>query len=503
MTTTKSQPTTEKRTRYPFTQAHPRLSVVLAVVLFAGLAVAGWRVFVSLRPDRPVYVTDGTHIFNENLRAVEELILRENQRVAGGKIPYVSIAYADVMNPEPSGNAINADLTRHDLEGAYLAQLAWNQGGGKPPGVLVRLLLADQGTQGDNWLATSDVLAAAVGSADHLVAVTGLGISVDTTRRLIDRLSANKIGIVSAALTGNSMTESLDGRPVRGMVRVGPTNSNEAEAAVRFIDAAPDLPEQPAIMLVQDQSRADEYAKSLGEAFTRAIAAGTRRGATLTGSTIIFDSSLGDAAMILGANAEKVCSAHADIVYFAGREGDLQGFLAGLAGRSCAKSRHLTVISGDAVSHLSGRTLWQGNDANLNVIFTSLSHPDLWTQHPEAVNQQAAARFGTCGTCFYGLFRDESRTALEDNGAIMSHDAVWTAIKAIEFTRSTHPSASGVAQALPQLRLGLASGWICEFDTNHNPNYKAIPMMQIGQAGTLKYVTLSSAGGNASTECPS
>jgi hypothetical protein len=486
--------------RYPFWRAHPWLTaggVAAVIVLVAWLVVS-----VAQGSNGPVYVTDGSYVFSDNLRSVENQILAENNRVTANGNHYVTIAFSDYMNPEAGNNAVTQDEVRHDLEGAHIAQLAWNHPLGRSPEVPVKLLLVDQGARGASWSPAADALAGKV-TSDHLVAVVGLGISIDTTRNLIDRLVPNKVGLVGAALTGDSMTTSLGGSgPVPGMVRAAPTNTNEAEAAVRFLDTAAEIPDHPAIMLVQDQNKTEDYALTLGKAFTAAVTAGTARHATMISPGISIDSSLGDAGMILGASAEKVCTAHADVVYFAGREGDLQGFLTGLATRTCARDRHLTVISGDGVAHLSGKPLWQGADANLTVIFTSIAHPAMWQQNPSATSAAIAAHFGDCETCFRGLFHDEPPTALDDTGAIMSHDSVWLALKAVEYTRNPNPSASAVAQALNQLRVALASGWVCAFDGDHNPVNKAIPIVEVDQTGGLSYKALSSSQGSPPTTCP-
>ncbi|HEU5483563.1 MAG TPA: hypothetical protein VFU98_01550, partial [Microlunatus sp.] len=410
---------------------------MVVVVCLVAVTIAVWP-----RSADPVYVTDGSHVFTENLRAVENLIHQENQRVVNSGKRYVSIAYAHVMTPG-SDDALNEDLVRHEVEGAHLAQLAWNHPLGDPPEVLVRLLLADEGARGDNWSQTAKALTDRIGGTDRLVAVTGLGISVDNTRNLINALSTHKLAIVTATLTGDNMTMAQDGRgPVAGMVRVAPTNSNQAQAAVHFLDRqAATVPDHAVVLLVQDQNRADEYALSLGAAFTKALSAGTTRQHSLVPLPMTFDSSLGNAAMILGSSADRVCTAQADIVYFAGREDELQGFLSGLATRSCAGKRHLTVVSGDAIAHLAGERLWQGGDANMTVTFTTLAHPGMWSEHPEATTKTRAARFDSCGGCYRQVFPGEPPDALDDTGVITGHDAVWTAVKALEYTRNTEPSA--------------------------------------------------------------
>jgi hypothetical protein len=157
----------------------------------------------------------------------------------------------------------------------------------------------------------------------------------------------------------------------------------------------------------------------------------------------------------------------------------------------------LTVVTGDGASDLAGRPLWQGNSANLTVVFTGLAHPDMWQHDASAAAGATVANFGQCGSCFGGLFRTES---LDDGEAIMAHDAVLTAQRAMHQVAAhlarpeALPSASAVAQELYQLSVPGASGYIC-FNDQHNPLNKAIPVIEIDHNGRLQYIALSSVNG--------
>jgi hypothetical protein len=205
----------------------------------------------------------------------------------------------------------------------------------------------------------------------------------------------------------------------------------------------------------------------------------------------------------------------ADIVYFAGSTDDLQGFLRGLATRSCASgsdARALTVITGAGFGREEGQPLWlSGAGADMTVLCTGLAHPDMRQQELSAASQEVAARFrDNCGTCFPTLFPQEPIGALGDGDAIISYDAVWTAETAIQqATGSTQaitlPSAPAVAQQLNLLtRLPMVSGWICSFNPQHDPVNKAIPILAIDHSGNVTYRGFSSSSGQPSTNgCPS
>jgi ABC-type branched-subunit amino acid transport system substrate-binding protein len=472
--------------KYSWLRAHPRLAVALLIVIM--LVITGTTYYLW---PRTIYVTDGSHVFNSNLREVENLIRAENERVTSTGQPYVSIAFLQTMRPIANIDGVTDTAVRHQLEGAYVAQWAANHPLGKPQLPLIRLLLADEGNQEQSWSTAAAELERAVGTDDHLVAVTGLGISVGNTSSLVQELADHQIAMVGATLTA----DDLSGIP--GMVRVAPTNSDEATAAVKYLDRDTAIPPTARVLLVQDQNKKDDYAASLGKAFTTLLARSTAKQYLQVNPAMAYDSSLAEAGTILGANTQRVCSTNVDIVYFAGRGDDLQGFLSGLAARDCAATKPLTVVTGDGASDLAGRPLWQGNSANLTVVFTGLAHPEMWQRDASAAAGATVAKFGQCGSCFGGLFRAES---LDDGEAIMAHDAMLTAQGAVHqitaYLAPTQalPSASAVAQALYPLSVPGASGYIC-FNDQHNPLNKAIPVIEIDQNGRLQYISLSSVNG--------
>lgn len=489
--------------KYHWWQAHRKLAITAVAVAVVAVAVMAYAVWPRTEP--AIHITDGSHVFNPDLAHVEDLIRQENSQVrASGH--YVSVAFVDIMAPRKNIDPIPPDSVRHDLEGAYLAQMVWNHPIGKQPTTLVQLLLADEGNGEGNWLDAAHAIEDKVDSPDHLVAAAGLGISVENTRKLIKELSDHNIAIVAGAITGDSMTKTLDNNtPVPGMVRVAQTNSDEASAAVKYLDDDPTIPSSPTVLLVQDQNEGDDFAKTLGAAFASSIQNDSVRKYKLASPGMFYNSRLSGAGEVLKASADRVCESHADVVYFAGRGNDLQGFLSGLATRSCASERALTVVGSPDIARQTNTQLWAGQDANMTVIFTGLVSAEMWAKDKSAASGVISDRFtGTCATCFPTVFPGER---LDDGTAVLSHDAVWTVELAILKLSGANPgvslSASMVAQQLNQLKVPGASGWICAFDTNHNPVNKAIPIMSIDQNGHLTYQALSSATGAPPTACGS
>lgn len=483
--------------KYPFRKAHPVLFFALVAALLIGVSAAGYAVLT----ERPVYVTDGEHVYSDDLADVQAKIYAENQRVAEAGQDWVSIVFADVMVPG-AGDKINADAVRHDLQGAFLAQQAWNAPENKrwPK---VRLLLADLGSDLAHWPETAAEIRERVDGPDRVVAVAGLAISTEKVREFVAEIAKSRLAIVAGAITGDQMTDSVDGTgPVPGMVRVAPTNSDLAVATLRYLDRAPNLPAVPRVLEVRDQNHEDNFAITLGEAFSTAIAENPGRRYDLVRPQMVFNSTLEEAGTLLSANAEKVCELRADVVHFAGRGADLRGFLRGLASRPCAAARHLLVLGAPDIARSVTSTLWEsGEQANMTVLVPGLTNPQMWQKDRGAASGETVSRFQSCATCYETLFPNES---LADSDAALSHDAVWTAILGISEVitsqvesgaRPALPRAPAVAQALNQVRVDGVSGWICSFDAAHNPVNKAVPILHLDHTGAITYRALSSPTG--------
>lgn len=483
-----------------FATRHPILSVLLVIALLAAIIVPIWRFW-----PRTVYVTDGGHVFNENLRHVEGLIKHENDWVTGSGLPYVTVAVLATMSPQPNVEPLDDNRIRYAIEGAYLAQYESNHANGpngRPVVPLTRLVLADEGSRENSWSQAASALEADIGNQNRLVAVTGLGISVPNTRRVIDKLGADHMAMVASVLTGDEFNR------IPGMVRVAPTDTDEAAALVGFLDNARDplhpLPADPRIWVVQDQNPDDAYSLSLLTDFIRQITTDTHRRYQVAQPGTSFNSSLPDAATVLSGTGQGVCDTDADVVYFAGRGVDLQGLLTGLAHRSCKIDRHLTVVTGSDAGALSGHTgLWDSSD-NMDVYYAGLAHDAMWPARPDLANSATTSWFTSRPYGFRSMFPSEysPNTApdpLAGGWAIMFHDGVLTATTAVDNLyklNDTLPEPGAVAQELNQVTVPGASGYLC-FDADHNAVGKPVPIVRLTQDGQLAYIGVFSATGGA------
>lgn len=382
---------------------HPVVLVAFVLVVIA--AAGGVAYVLRPRPVPPTYVTDGSFVFDANVRGVETLIHQENQRVAGTRRRAVTIGFVIPAGPP--------DQARHALEGAYLAQYEANRDATAGP--LVRLVIA----RDTPWQPTATAL-----TRERPAAVAGFAAG---DAKLEQALTAAHIPTVSAMHTD-----------ITGTVSIAPPFTAETVAAIRFLNGDPDphnrLPASPRVWMMQDRDDADTYAGALGTEFTQVLRADGTRPYQIVGPGSEFDSSVPSAGTVLtasvGDGSAGMCRTHVSVVYFAGRATDLAAALGVLARRPCAASQPLTVLTGSDAVQLAGHPVFPAS-ANLDVYVTALAYP--------TTTQAATASFGR-------LFPREPAGALADGWAILCHDAV---------TEARTPTAATTSDpAMPVVQLG-------------------------------------------------
>lgn len=426
---------------------HPLIVVSSVLVVLA--AGSGFAYAMRPVPVPPTYVTDGSFVFDANVRHVETLIHQENQWADRQHRPVVTIAVVAPMDPAPA-LGWDADATRHALEGAYLAQYQANHL--QPGGALVRLVVA-----GDTPLPQTESALL----SEKPAAVAGFGAGAAD---LAQELAAAHVMVVDAANDG-----------ISGAVSVAPAISDETIAGIRFLNGNPDphnpLPATPRIWLMRDVNDANGYADALALRLTQVLAQDGSRPYHIVGPGSEYDSAVPAAGTVLTASvtagAAAVCRTGVNVVYFAGSAPELANALTVLAHRPCAASRPLTVLTGSDAIRLAGQHLWPAA-GNLDVYVTALASPGMWGATP-------ATGFAT----YARDFPTEPGTALDDGWAILFHDSVLTAVTA---ARSQSAPAAVTVQG--------ASGSL-KFDSTGDPVGKAIPVVQLGPDGSLTYRGLS------------
>ncbi|MFJ2263751.1 bifunctional serine/threonine-protein kinase/ABC transporter substrate-binding protein [Streptomyces sp. NPDC087844] len=425
--------------------------------------------------------------------AVLERIALENRRVvadaekAGGR-PYVSMAYLTPITEEFDGRA-SMEAVQRDLEGAHLAQLTTNRkSADAPEGPAVRLLFGQTGGSAQQRNHTvGQVLAAR--RSERIVAALGLGGSTAASQDMVEELTAGGLPAFGSVLTADSWAA------VPGLVRVAPTNADQAAAAVRHLSSGKFA--RSRILYVQDIAPGDQYTSTLAQQFRARLPADR----LVRPDPVLFDSSRSEPADFRAALAD-VCTIKPDVVYFAGRGTSLPHLLTNLAARRC-RGHRITVMSGDdamMVRHTNGYGRHQLAAAlgkgGIDLLYTGLAHPGAWDLAPGAFAPTAVAPFrdGTFAATF-------PHGELEDGRAIMMYDALCLAVRAVQEARGTStptPTVTDVYRTLSRLRqegaVPGAGGWI-DLGDDGAPVNKAIPVLRITPDGRTTALTVVSAHG--------
>ncbi|MFD9892019.1 hypothetical protein ACFWY9_21975 [Amycolatopsis sp. NPDC059027] len=475
------------------------VKVVLAVVLVAVATTAGivgWDHLQRCDDEDSVRsvggecvgVTAGGSDFDQP--ALGEIIgkIRQANEKAQQATKYVSVAVFLPMTPQRNSLA-PLSWVIHQLQGAYLAQAAFNDRSALPK---VRLLLANPGDRMDAWERVTDELADRRAEPDNLVAVTGIGLSLGYADNAMRKLSGLGIPMVGSTISA----DDLDSIP--GLLRPAPTNVRQAQAAATY---AKDELRATTAMLVVDTNKNDAYSRTLAAAFRARFTDATHRVLEVEQQ---YDSSLEGVDNTFALMQPNLCAAKAEFVYFAGRGRDLLQLINRLAGRLC-QERTITVLAGDdlASGSVTPNSVRAGLDANVRVIYTELAHPGAWAvdrERPAAQRQfsdttinrflkQAPDSQG----CFQCLFGSES---LEDGAAIMSHDAVLTATTAIQLTASQdgdHVTTQRLLQTFKVLNGETAvagSSGKLSYDNKGTVQGKVVPLLRLNADGSSTFLHL-------------
>ena len=404
------------------------------------------------------------------------------QKVAGLNPPrtgaYATVVLLEDMTPDPDADSLLVQVTRHDIEGAAAALWrADNSSAAFGTTPRIRLLLANFGSNGEQQEAAVAAIVKAR-AEEHIVAVVGLGQSLDSTRAAAASLSAADITVIGSQVTADDMNQDLAGHPIDNFFRVSPTNSEEVRAGVGYLRQRG----YQHTLLVQDLNPADSYTRTLTKAFTAAMKpefqSPYKAPPQLTGQT--------RADYMTNVFAQKysnICADKPDVVYFAGRGSDLKYFLQALADGGTCGLGPMDIVTGDDASSLVGvKDLALSKD--IHVYYTAIAHGGQWRAFP------AGSEYVRNYDAFAKAFADNGFPAadLDDGQAMSEHDAVFTAAVATRRAKDV-ATVNTVAPFVMQLQcknpVGGATGYIAFPNTGgSDPVDKAMPIMQIHADGS-------------------
>jgi hypothetical protein len=195
------------------------------------------------------------------LADLENTIADNNRKISE---PFATIVIFGEMTPDPRSDSVSLRSQRHRIEGAITAVSRANDP--KRSGALpkIKLLLANYGLGAGAWHQAVDAIKQARLS-EHIVAVTGIGESRETTRAAVAALSEAGIAVVGADVTADNINLAPDPGAKRStnFVRISPTNTEEAQAAANYITQHG----YHKVLLVKDVNEGDRYARTLADAF--------------------------------------------------------------------------------------------------------------------------------------------------------------------------------------------------------------------------------------------
>ncbi|MDV9189922.1 hypothetical protein R6L23_17180 [Streptomyces sp. SR27] len=492
----------------------PRQKLVASVVTAAVvLGVGGYGIARLTTPEdrscapgvaRPagseecVGVNGSGHDFGiADLKDVAEAIRAENATLKDGE--YVTVAVLLPLTAPDSGMRIKV---LHEIQGAYAYQYRANhESNSETP--KIRLALANTGKGNAHWRETVDRLIAMTGAPDRLRAVSGVATSSTEVRESVAALTAAGIAVVGTTITADDIANGPGAGHNRypGLARVSPTNTDEAKALSHFgrVDAAK-------AFLVQDTRTGDHYTDTLKAAFTANLKGAPHEPGLFTSPADPTED--GTTANTFRQITHLICDTRAETVFFAGRHTQLRQFINALGSRGCT-DRAFTVLTGDEGSYLGADKQLDRKalKAKLTVRYASLAHPDAWKPAPGRRIPATGGSVVAYSTFLTDIARAAKEpVALADGQAIIAYDAMATAVHAIRQATpdgSAYPTKEDVGTQWPQvkgsLRVRGASGWIC-LDNYGNPYDKAVPIVELAQDGTQRFVQIAWPEGKPPTE---
>ncbi|MEU9997884.1 hypothetical protein [Streptomyces sp. NPDC050848] len=487
------------RARFWYTARQKVFTTVVAVAVLG--SVGGYAVDRALTPEdrscaagveRPegstecVGVNGDGHDFGvPTLAEIAGLIRDENRGLKSGE--YATVA---LLLPLTSPDSGMREKVLYEIQGAYARQYRANhESNSETP--KIRLVLANTGKANAHWRTTVDRLKTMTGGEDRLRAVSGVATSSTEIRQAVTELTGAGIAVVGTTITADDIANGPGAGKNRfpGLARVSPTNSDEARALAHFgkVEAAKAL-------LVQDTRTGDHYTDTLKAAFSASLKGAPYEPQLFTSPPDPTEE--GTTANTFRQITHLICDTRAETVFFAGRHTQLRQFINALGARGCAE-RPFTILTGDEGSYLGADSKLNraALKAKLTVRYAALAHPDAWTA---ASGRKVPATGGS--TAAYGTFlADIARASkkpipLADGQAIVAYDAMATAVHAIRQATpqgAQFPELADVVTQWPQvkgsLRVDGASGWIC-LDNFGNPFNKAVPIVELTEDGTQKFV---------------
>lgn len=395
----------------------------------------------------------------------EALIYLENQRVLASGTFHVTLVIATMLS------GTNVSVGRDDLQGAYVAQKSFNDGG-LLGGIGVVLLIANGSSQNANAPVVARQIVETAQADSTIIGVMGWPFSAFVSQS-VNIFAAAKIPVVSPTASSDLLTGISP-----YFFRVCPNNKIQGVAGATY--TAQNLHAKNVIVFADPL---DPYSSSLANDFIAQYKADGNNVLTTEHYTV------GQAATITTALQDAL--AHTDPVpdafYFSGYANDISTLLSNLPTNGPFAS--LQVMGGDALYELGGykpgsRITWN------RLHFTSFTYPDVWDVL--GYGSQKPAFFADYQGDFDPMHAHTSAPYgwdRADSDAMLSYDATLTLLTAAKNTGKSQVGINDEWQALTQLSGSHAiqgiSGQIA-LGTDGDPINKAIVVLDVTAQGFIQ-----------------
>jgi ABC-type branched-subunit amino acid transport system substrate-binding protein len=398
----------------------------------------------------------------------EALIYQENLRIINS--PQITTFVVATMLTGDSGSV---GVGRDDLQGAYVAQKAYNDGALLSGGAKIRLLVANAGSKDAYATTVANQIVQLAQSDKTFAGVMGMPFSAYAINA-IQVLSRAQIPMVSQTASSDQLTGFSP-----YFFRVAPPNKSQGIAGSQYAEKKLNAHK---VAIFVDNNNA--YSQSLAQAFSQQF--------TGDGNSIVATEhyTVGQSSTIPGLLTDAL-SKNPDLVYFSGYASDLGVLLTNLATSNAPAS--LSVLGGDALYELGGYT--QSARPALNRLhFTTFFYPDEWevlgltSKKPIFFTQYAndfAPNGVPAGQSSYNYTRPT-------NDAALSYDATLALLKAYNLAYKagkTSPGPQDIQQALKQINGANAiqgvSGQI-SFGPDGDPIQKAVVILYFDQQAHIQ-----------------
>ncbi|HZO71776.1 MAG TPA: tetratricopeptide repeat protein [Ktedonobacteraceae bacterium] len=403
----------------------------------------------------------------------EALIYLEDAQVLEAGRPYITL----VVGTKITGAQIDVEGERSILQGAYLAQHAYNLQCRAPQCQLVYLLIANSGNDAQNAAVVAKQIVQAASYNHTIIGVEGWSTSQDSLN-VVSALTAAQLPMVASAASSDILTNISP-----YFFRVAPPDQYQSKLAADYIQKS--LHSQRVALFV-DTSNA--YSASLARSFMQDMPAQyIVVKETYTVGTYAQNNALVHTAL------QDVSSYHPDLIYFAGYSRDAITLLNELQKEPLLA--RLPVMGGDDLYNILG----DGSQhvAGLDrLIFTAFASPDEWqyfrlsAQKPSFFQDytQTFARKSVASDQTYG-------DGIPNGEAILSYDALRVLLHASQSAfaaRQAPLTGQDLQQALRHITgkqaLQEVSGRIA-FGQDGDPQDKAVVLLNVDKQGRVNLIS--------------